>query len=157
MARDIGDDRAMSMDPLRRKRRRNWPWIMVVLIMVAGAFGLLPRNSDFSLERSCDTPAFVLNKYDVEPGEGVSVKFTGPDADQYVLVAGEGEVTGDGADVEVSGGGMALTSVFSLINCEAREGFTAPQDTGNYTIRLLRRTPGGFEETANSVALTVTR
>lgn len=155
-ARDIGDQSTLNRNgaPPPRRRLRMWPVALVAVVMVLGALGLLPHIHSFELTRSCTNPALALERNDVSPGFGMEWKGTGPNAGDYVLVAGGGAVTARGDGVLVAGGGTALSPVFQMSNCLTDQTMAAPRSAGTYNLRLMRNNGAGFTE-VTSVALTV--
>jgi hypothetical protein len=151
-ARDINDQKALDLDPLRGvsagRRRRSGMWMVWVVIafLVAGAAGVLPSIGGVHIDANCNQPDIALSGYSVPAGTVLQWKTTGPDGVDYILAIDATEVTGtpQGA-VSVDSGTAITPKPYRSLNCVgAGVGFPAPGKVGQHFVRLFKYADGRY-------------
>lgn len=146
-AKDIGDYDALArgFEP-RHRRPRIWLIGFLALVAVVVGFGAATgRSGHVPITKSCNRPALALESHKVHAGRSVSWSATGPDRGRYLLVFGGGAVTATRTHIEVAGGSPA-SGIFAMAGCLTRSELQAPRTPGTYTVRLMHKVNGTYQE-----------
>lgn len=151
-ARDINDERSLAFDgsTVRRKRRGTWMIGLVIVFLLLGAAGLLPKIGGIPLRVDCDRPGVALGRPTVQGGALVQWRATGPDDVDYVLTLDATSLVDNDAGLQATGG-TVLSPAFRMSKCQTGGAeFRAPEDYREHTVRLFRKQAGVYVEAATA-------
>jgi hypothetical protein len=158
MARDINDVRTLN-DPdvgaPRRKRGRHW-LLLAIVAAVLGVLGFVGgRGEDVPITASCATPDIAVASSQVEAGQPLQYRLTGPDDVRYVVTVDGGPVQGD------AGGTLSYTQTSAGPALELEQCVSptlvvaAPAGDGPHELALLQLADDGSAQQVAALTLTV--
>lgn len=156
-ARDINDQRTLAAGGELSGHPRRSPWLLLVAV---AAFFLLAAfvgggSDPVPIERSCTTPAVVVETSQVVAGNNLRVRSTGPQDEQYILTI-DGEPVQGQPDQQVPFTSTPDGPAYALIDCVSPSFLIqAPVQAGEYELGLVAYGAAGAE-TVTTVSLTVT-